>query len=177
MGLFGRSRIPARLSALLRPDELVLAVARLTGGGNLAATRYGLWVVPADAGAGAVVEPPTRIDWATVSKVRWQSPTLELTGSDVVGRLGDADLIVDRPPVRYELAAASRVTDIVHDRVRRAIVRSEHVTFPAGGCWLVLRRVAGRDGLVGQVRLDRGTPPDGLEDLVDDWLRRAASAE
>jgi hypothetical protein len=161
-----KSPMPAELSAALLPDETVLANVKLADGGWLAATRYGLWLVP-DEG------PPHRWSWPLVSKVSWERPMLSVTVADVVGRLGDADIIVDRPPVVFEVAGASKLTDVVHQRVRSGIVSSVHHETRAGGCWLVLRRVPGRDGLIAQLRADRGTRIDEADDELVELIRRA----
>jgi hypothetical protein len=152
--MFGlnRPRPPTSLNAVLRPDEHLLAFAQDVAGSWLAATRYGVWKVPAGA-------EPHLFSWASISKARWQPPILQVTVADVVGELAGADLIVDRPPMNIEMTVAGKLTDIIHNRTLAGIISSVHHEFPGGGGWVVVRRVPGRDGVSVQVRLDAGTDP------------------
>jgi hypothetical protein len=168
MAWFRRSPMPESLSAALGKDETALANAKLEGGGWLAVSRFGLWVAEDD---GAIA----RYDWPLVSKARWSAPVLEVTVADIVGRIRSADRIADRAPRTFTLASNSKLTDEVHRRVRSGIVTADHHDLPGGGCWLVRRRVPGRDGVVLQVRLDPGTP-EGAERFVEP-LVAAAEAE
>lgn len=163
----GRRR-SSRLRAELRPDETVLARAEVVGGGELVATRYGLWAIP---GSGE----PELVPWQLVSKVRWQVPVLELTAAEVMGALAGAEWIADRPPARYELTGAGKLTDAVHHRVRAGILTSSHRDLPGGGAWLVLRRIPGRDGAVVQVRLDPGVDARAVEEPLGVLVRELES--
>jgi hypothetical protein len=162
-----RPRPPATLDAVLRPDEHVLASAQDAAGMWFAATRYGVWKVPA-------VGDPKLFSWASISKARWQPPILQLIIADVVGELAGADLIVDRVPVNIEIAHGGKLTDVIHNRTRAGIISSTHHDLPDGGGWVVVRRVPGKDGVSVQVRLDSGTDPgaahEGLAGVVQDAL-------
>ena len=170
MAWFRRTPLPPALAAALLPDELVLANAKVADGGWLAVTRYGIWQVP---GADAIEQQPHRIGWPLISKARWRPPQLELIVADVAGSVGSADLITDRPARMFQLESASKLTDIVHQRVRSGIVSSVHHELPGGGCWVVLRRVPGRDGVSAQVRLDEGTTLSAVETFVELRVRVA----
>ncbi len=166
MGFLRRSKMPPALAQALRPDETVLVNARLVGGGFLAATRFGLWHVAEDG-------EPTRWPWPLVSKARWQPPTLSLTVAEVVGILGPAEIILDGRPRDYQLDGVSKLTDVVHQRVRSGIVSSVHHQTAAGGLWLVMRRVPGQDGVSAQVRPDPGTQLTAVEDQVAELVHQA----
>jgi hypothetical protein len=58
------------------------------------------------------------------------------------------------------------VTDAIHQRVRASVTASRHLMWAGAGGWVVLRRVAGRDGLAVQMRLDPGADP-GAEGFAD----------
>lgn len=171
MAWLRRSRVPREFAGLLGPDEAVLAATAVTGGGLLVGTRRGVWQISAGN------ETPQLYGWQTISKARWQPPVLELTVSVTVGSLGEAELIEDQPPLRFEVGERSKLTDLVHSRVRGGIVSSEHHLVPGGGAWVVVRRVPGRDGVVVNVRLDPGTSLDAagavLEPLVAEVISEA----
>lgn len=156
-----RVPLPAGLSSVMERDETVLSIADLEDG-QLAVTRFGIWHLPND---GSAVELADRIGWETLSKAHWDGKVLGLKIADVLGELGGAQWIQDRPRRRFAVVEPRKVTDIIHTRTRAAIVSSLHFDVPGGGGWLVLRKVPGRDGLVPQVRLDPGTDP-GPEDVA-----------
>lgn len=137
---------PALLSALTDADRL-LAGARTADGGTIAATRFGLWLV-----AGEVAE---RWEWHLISKARLAGGAMYVTVADVVETWPDGALLVrDRPEIVLRPGYSTRLTDVVHERVRRSVAASSRLDWPAAGAWVALRRVAGHDGLVVQVRLD-----------------------
>lgn len=147
---FTRRRIPDALVHVLQAEEQILAIAEVSGGGSLAVTRFGVWVM-------AVADTPIQLEWPLISKVRWKSPNLELTVADVAGELGGAQLLVDRTPVMFEIGQPGKLTDLIHSRIRSGIVSSVHSELPGGAGWIVLRRVPGHNGVTPQVRLDPGT--------------------
>lgn len=158
--LLGRPALPAGFPATLDPDEHVLAVADLAGGGHLVLTPLGAWVPEG--------RTARRIGWEWVSKAVWDRQALLLTESVPDGDAGDAVLLADLPPRRFVLADPGRVPEVVRERVDRSIRTSQHRTVPGGGAWFVQRKVPGRDGVVLQVRPDpeanreavRGTAAD-----------------
>ncbi len=158
-GFSRRPQPPAALKAVLQPGEEVLAAAQDVGGSWFAATRFGVWKVPATG-------DPKLFGWSSISKARWQPPILQLTLAEVVGEFAGADLIVDRKPVNIEIAHASQLTDLIHTRTRGGIISSTYYDLSGGGGWVVVRRVPGRDGVAVQVRLDPGTDPVVAEEQL-----------
>jgi hypothetical protein len=149
------------LVSLIGHDELVIASVRLTPQGALAATREALYL--------AWNGGQERVPWHLVSKARLEAGTLSITVADEVGTLpSGAVLLRDRGSVAVRPERRNRVTDVVHSRVRGSVVASQRVTAPRAAGWVVLRSVAGRDGLVVQMRLDRGSDSNasGLDALV-----------
>lgn len=119
----------------------------------LAASRFGLWLVDGD--------HAERWDWHLISKARLADRVLGLTLADQVDAWPDGTaVLVDRPEVQLRPERLSRLTDTVHHRVRRSVAASRHLPWPGAGGWVVLRRIAGRDGLAVQLRLDPAADPD-----------------
>lgn len=148
-----RERLPPPLSGALQADERVLAMAALTDGDLLAASRFGLWYI---SGADAV-----RWGWDRISKAVLKARTLTLTVAAELELWPDGTVVLTDAPVReFTLAEASGLTDIVHARVRRSVVASEYLPWTRSGGWVVLRRVPGIDGTTTQVRLDHGADPE-----------------
>jgi len=58
------------------------------------------------------------------------------------------------------------VPEVVHARVTGSIKSRHHRDLPGGGAWVVQRSMAGRDGIVLQVRADPGTDPDVVRSLA-----------
>ena len=79
-----------------------------------------------------------------------------------VETVAGAVLIADEPPRRLRLANPGRVPEAVHRRVTGSIKSRHHRDLPGGGAWFVQRAVAGRDGVVLQVRADPGTDADAV---------------
>lgn len=147
---FRRAAMPDPLRAALQPDEQIAAAVHTDSGITLAASRFGLWIV-----TDAIAE---RIDWHHVSKARFADGVLHLTVADEVGTWpGGAVLLRDRAPRTWRPDHANKLTDAVHRRVRDSVVASRHLPWPGAGGWVVLRKVAGRNGLTVQVRLDPGS--------------------
>lgn len=165
---FARSRIPAALSAVLGPEEIVSSLAEVAGGGQLAVTRFGLWVVPATGSD----NPAVRTGWEVISKARWEAGVLHLVIADVMGELGGASLLVDRVAVEYQVVEPRKTTDHIHTRVRGSIVQATRHDLPGGAGWIIMRKVPGTNGLRPQVRLDSGTDPTrpGLAAIIADLI-------
>jgi hypothetical protein len=159
MSFFGlsvrrRDRPSESVLAALDPDELVMGRAVSVDGTELVVTRRRLLVQP-------VGQPARSLPWFRVAKAVLREGTLTVTALDELGELpGGGEIVRDAPPVAYLLAAPARLTDQVHARVRRSVVTSRQLPWPGGGGWVTLRRVAGRDGLLVQLRLDPGATPD-----------------
>ena len=150
---------PAMASALAR-DEAVLAVVPAVTGHVLAATRLALYVLEGD--------DVERVGWHLISKARLDAGTLSLIVADEIGRWPDGTaLLQDRPVRNLRPVRRNRLTDVVHQRVRGSVVASRHISGSRATGWVVLRRIAGEDGLTVQFRLERGSPDaDGLGPLV-----------
>lgn len=165
--LNGTAALPRDFTGSLSPDEQVLAVA----GGRpvpLVATSLGLWVPDG--------ETTRRVGWHLASKATWNDGVLSLTEADETGTAGAAVLLRDRPVQRFALSSPGRVPEVVHARVTGSIRSSHHRELPdGGGAWFVQRKVPGQDGIVLQVRADRGTDETMLRDFaseVADQLRQ-----
>jgi hypothetical protein len=147
-----RQALPLALAAQLDPEEHIQAMAPCAGGKLLAASRFGLWVVEDGQAA--------RLGWESIAKARLTAQVLSIIPTEVVGEFDDGvQVLRDQPTQEFVLTERSTLTDVVHTRVRRSVAASRHLTYPASGGWVVLRRVPGRNGLLRQVRLDPGTDP------------------
>lgn len=161
--LLGRDEVPDGFTACLDDDERVLATARVTGGGHVVVTSFGLWV-PADDGH-------RRIGWHLVSRASWGGGAIALTEAVETGDANGAVLIEDRPVRRLRLAEPGRVPETVHERVTASIRSRHHRDLPGGGAWFVQRKVRGRDGTVLQVRPDPGTDAATVRQVAGDVAR------
>lgn len=157
--VLGRGELPDGFGATLEPDERVLAVAVLTGGGHLVVTSWGLWILSDDG--------VRRVGWHLVSRAAWGNGAIELVEADEEPA-GGAVLLVDRPVRRLRLAEPGRVPEIVHERVTGSIRSRHHRDLPGGGAWFVQRKVPGRDGIVLQVRPDPGTDVAAVRQVAAD---------
>jgi hypothetical protein len=167
--LFGRlvEDLPLDFAGKLVVDERVLGVAELADGGHVVATSFGLWLPDGDG--------TRRIGWHVISKATWEGGALIVVEADETGTVEDAVLLADRPPRRLRLSRPGRVPEVVHARVTGSIRSRHHRELPGGGAWVVQRSVAGRDGIVLQVRADPGTDPDMVRSLaaqVAEQIRR-----
>jgi hypothetical protein len=158
--LFGRlvEDLPLDFAGNLVTDERVLGVAELADGGHVVATSFGLWLPDGDGAR--------RIGWHVISKATWQSNTLIVVEAEETGTVDDAVLLADRPPRRLRLSQPGRVPEVVHARVTGSIKSRHHRDLPGGGAWVVQRSIAGRDGIVLQVRADPGADPDVVRSLA-----------
>nr|WP_211177616.1 hypothetical protein [Pseudonocardia acidicola] len=149
----------------MEPEERVLAVGGIAGGGHVVATSWGVWL-PGDA--------PRRIGWHLISKATWSGGTIVLVEAEESGDAGGAMLIVDRPPRPLRLAEPGRVPQVVHERVTGSISFRHHRELPGGGAWFLQRKVPGRDGTVLQVRADPGTDEAVVRQVAADVARKLA---
>jgi len=158
--VLGRDELPDGFTGSLEPDERVLAVGVLTGGGHLVVTSWGMWIPAGD-------DTVRRVGWHRVSKAAWGNGAVELVEADEE-QAGGAVLLTDRPVRRLRLADPGRVPEIVHERVTSSIRTRHHRDLPGGGAWFVQRKLAGRDGIVLQVRPDPGTDPSAVRQVAAD---------
>jgi hypothetical protein len=149
---------------VLEPEEHVVAVAEVVGGGQVVATSRGLWLPGGD--------PAQRLPWHLVSKATWEGGALVVTPAREVETVDGAVLIADEPPRRLRLATPGKVPEAVHKRVTGSIRTRHHRNLPGGGAWFVQRAVAGRDGVVLQVRADPGTDADVVRQVARDVAQR-----
>ncbi|MHA6784392.1 hypothetical protein ACVGOW_25860 [Pseudonocardia saturnea] len=163
--VLGRDELPNGFPGRLEPDERVLAVGVLTGGGHLVVTSWGLWIPAPD-------DAVRRVGWHLVSRAAWGSGSgkggaIELVEADEE-QAGAAVLLIDRPVRRLRLADPGRVPEVVQERVTASIRTRHHRDLPGGGAWFVQRKVPGRDGIVLQVRPDPGTDPAAARQVAAD---------
>ncbi|NUT49217.1 MAG: hypothetical protein HOV94_18210 [Saccharothrix sp.] len=155
MGLFGRifgSGAPEGFTGALEADERVLASAAI-GSEWLVATSHGLWL-----------PGPRRVGWHLVSKATWSGNALAVVEAVEDGTAGDAVLLRDLPPRRFPLESPGKVPEVVHERVTGSIKSTEHNA--TVGAWFVQRKVAGRDGVVLQVRPDPGADVERVREVA-----------
>jgi hypothetical protein len=166
--LLGREEAPADVAGRLAADERVLAVAELGVEEHLVVTSHGLWLPGADG--------PRLVGWHLVSKATWGGGALTVVEAEETGTIGGAVLLTDLPPRRLRLAAPGRVPETVHARVEGSIRSRHHRDLPGGGAWFVQRKIAGRDGIVLQVRPDPGTDVAVVRQVVADVERTLGRA-
>ncbi|HEX3590344.1 MAG TPA: hypothetical protein VHV74_11980 [Pseudonocardiaceae bacterium] len=150
--------LPPGFQGRLVADEHVLGVAELPDGGHLVATSLGLWLPDGDG--------VRRVGWHLISKATWENGWLAVVEADETGTVDGTVLLSDRPVRRLRLTQSGRVPEVVHARVTGSIKSSHHRDLPGGGAWIVQRSVAGRDGIVLQVRPDPGTDQDAVRALA-----------
>jgi hypothetical protein len=148
----GGRTVPPGFAGALDAEEHVIAVAEVRDGGHLVATSYGLWSPAGE-----------RIGWHLISKAVWRNGALTVVTAEEFGAAGQAILLRDRPPVRFDLAEPGKVPETVHRRVTSSIRSTQHRELPTGGAWFVQRKVPGRDGIVLQVRPDDDTDLDVVQ--------------
>ena len=158
--LLGRDELPVGFTGKLDTDERVLGVAELGGGGHLVVTSRGMWL-PTDDGV-------RLLGWHLVSKASWQNGAITLIEAEEKDVLGGMVLLADLPPRRLRLADPGRVPEVVRTRVDGSIKSRHHRDLPGGGAWFVQRKVAGRDGIVLQVRPDPGTDETVVRQVAGD---------
>ncbi|MBV9314720.1 MAG: hypothetical protein JO100_13555 [Pseudonocardia sp.] len=161
--LLGWPALPEGFSALLDPDEHVLASASVSPverGEMVVASSYGLWL-----------PERRRVGWHLVSKAIWGSGVLTVIEAEEQEEQlveGAAAFLTDLPPRRLALSKPGRLPNVVHERVTSSIRSRHRRDLPGGGAWFVQRKVPGRGGLRLQVRPDPGT---------DEWAVRQAAVE
>lgn len=158
MGLFRRlfgSGAPEGFTGSLDADEHVLASAAV-GSGWLVATSHGLWLPE--------TPEPRRVGWHLVSKATWSGNALAVVEAVEDGTAGEAVVLRDLPARRFPLESPGRVPQVVHERVTGSIKSREHNA--TVGAWFVQRKVAGRDGVVLQVRPDPGTDVERVREVA-----------
>jgi hypothetical protein len=159
VGIFrGVADLPQEFPGKLTAEERVLAVAQSREGGHLVATSLGLWLPEGGTAR--------RVGWHLVSKVTWDNGLLAVIEAEETGTVAGAVVLNDRPPRTFRLTGASGLPEAVHARVTGSIKSSHHRDLPGGGAWLVQRKMAGRDGIVLQVRADPGTDEEALKSLT-----------
>ena len=154
---------------VLDADEHVLATAGVAGGGQVVATSRALWLP----GPGA---HPERLSWHLISKATWEGGALKIVPAREIETVTGAVLIADEPARRVRLSEPGRVPETVHRRVTGSIKTRHHRDLPGGGAWFVQRTVAGRDGIVLQVRADPGADADKVRRLAGEVAQRLLSA-
>jgi hypothetical protein len=160
--------LPKDFAGRLVAEERVIGVAQLTDGGHAVATSLGLWLPDGDV--------PRRVGWHLISKATWDKGVLAITEADETGTVAGAVLLADRPVRRLRLVQPGRLPEAVHARVTGSIKSSHHRDLPGGGAWVVQRSVAGRDGIVLQVRPDPGTDRDAVRSLAEQVAERVRKA-
>lgn len=161
--LTGTAALPEDFGGELASDEQVLATAEGSEGA-LVATHLGLWLP--DAGG------PRRVGWHLVSKATWEDGLLVVVEAEETGAAGGAVLLRDRPAQRFRLTKPGKLPETVHARVTGSIRSSHHRDLPSGGAWFVQRKVPGRDGVVLQVRPERGADEAALAEFAREVEQR-----
>jgi hypothetical protein len=164
LGRLSGEHLPKDFPGKLTGEERVLAVGRTKDGGWLVATSMGLWLPDGEASR--------RVGWHLISKATWDSGQLSVVEAEETGRVEGAVLLTDRPPRRFRLSSQGRVPESVHARVTGSIKSSHRRALPGGGVWVVQRKVAGRDGIVVQVRADPGTDAAAVHSLTSQVMAR-----
>lgn len=156
MKLFGRKMfaakitVPEALGAELASDEVVLGLATTHDGVQLAVTRIRLLIMDP---AGSV----TSLGWFEIAKARLESGILHVVPLRLVGSFAiEGDVVLDAPSLSFAVDRANRLTDQIHQRVRASVIGSRQLPWHGAGGWVTLRRVAGTDGVLPQLRLEPG---------------------
>ena len=160
--MFGRRPpVPDSAGRYLQKEERALAWAQAVTGQVLVATPRGLHVVNDEA--------HRLVAWHEISKATWGERWLTVIESRVV----EGSQIVDEQAWRLEFDEPGGVPPVLRRRIESAVVVSARYPL-AGGALIVGRKVAGRDGLLWQYRLDREHPLSPLERAE---LERAVETE
>ncbi len=166
--LSGMAALPGDFSGTLDGQELVLAACE-SNAGSLVATNRGLWL-PESGGH-------RRVGWHLVSKATWNAGSFVVTEADEVDEVEGAVLLSDRPARRFSLSSPGKFPQTVQERVTGSIKSSHHRELAGGGAWFVQRKVAGRDGIVLQVRADPGTDMEALRAFAATIARQLRGAK
>nr|CEL21162.1 hypothetical protein [Kibdelosporangium sp. MJ126-NF4]CTQ96272.1 hypothetical protein [Kibdelosporangium sp. MJ126-NF4] len=153
--LTGR-QVPDDFDGTLDNGEYVLASAEVKSGGHMVATSLGLWLPGS-----------RRVGWHLISKASWGGGALVLIEATEVSRAGDAVVLADMPPVRFVFTQSGKLPDVIHDRVTKSISSRHRQDLPGGGAWFIQRRVPGQDGIVLQVRPDKGADDDAVRRVAE----------
>ncbi|MFD4670100.1 hypothetical protein ACFWNN_10215 [Lentzea sp. NPDC058450] len=165
MGLFRRlfgDGAPDGFAGELEKDETVIAFAPVASGGHLVVTSLGLWVPE---------EPPRRIGWHLVSKVKWEG-SLRVVEAVEASAEGPVVLLEDLPAVRFQVDRPDRVMRAISQRVEGSIRARERVESP--GVWILQRKIPGQDGVVWQARGDAGVDLAAVREAVGPFVTRLA---
>nr|WP_157233775.1 hypothetical protein [Kibdelosporangium phytohabitans] len=154
--LTGR-QVPDDFEGTLDDGEYVLTSAEVKSGGHMVATSLGLWLPGS-----------RRVGWHMISKATWGGGALVLIEATEASQAGAAVVLEDMPPVRFVFAQSGKLPDTIHDRVTKSIASRHRHELPGGGAWFVQRKVPGRDGIVLQVRPDKGTDADAVERVAEE---------
>ncbi|MCE7011663.1 hypothetical protein LWC34_53950 [Kibdelosporangium philippinense] len=154
--LTGR-QVPDDFEGTLDDGEYVLASAEVKSGGHMVATSRGLWLPGS-----------RRVGWHMISKATWGGGALVLIEAIEDTRAGDAVILQDQPAVRFVFVQSGKLPDVIHARVTKSIVSRHRQELPGGGGWFVQRRIPGQDGVVLQVRPDKGTDGDAVRRVAQE---------
>jgi hypothetical protein len=154
--LTGR-RVPDDFEGTLEDGEYVIASAEVKSGGHMVATSLGLWLPGS-----------RRIGWHMISKATWGGGALVLIEAVESAKAGDAVVLQDQPPVRFVFVQSGKLPDVIHARVTKSIASRHRQELPGGGAWFVQRRVPGQDGIVLQVRPDKGTDEAAMHRVAEE---------
>ncbi|AXB47847.1 hypothetical protein [Amycolatopsis albispora] len=172
MGFFKRlfgDRLPEDFAGELAAGEDALATAKVTGGGYLVVTQFGLWVPEGG--------EQRRIGWHLISKAAWAEGSLTVTEAEETGQAGGAVLLTDRAPVRFGVESPGKVPPMVRQRVDGSIRARHRQELPGGGAWFLRRKVPGTDGTVLQVRADPGVDADLVAAIAEDAVKKLVDPE
>lgn len=163
--LFG-DRLPEEFPGSLAPNENVLTVAEVAGGGHLVVTELGLWLPEG-----------RRVGWHLISKAVWGDGALTLVEADETGAAGAAVLLTDRAPQRFALPRPGKLPAVVRRHVDGSIRGRHRQELAGGGVWFVQRKVPGRDGSVLQARPDPGVDPTVVSAIAREAAEKLAQPE
>ena len=146
---------PQHITRALEADEVVLGLAHDDSGADLAVTRRRLLLAR---GEGA----PTALGWFEIARAKLDDGVLEIVPLRFVAPFADGagDVVADAPTLSLRIGRANRLTDQIHQRVRASVIASRHLPWPGAGGWVTIRKVAGADGVLPQLRLDAGADPE-----------------
>lgn len=154
--LTGR-QVPEDFEGKLDDGEYVLGSAEVKSGGHMVATSRGLWLPGS-----------RRVGWHMISKATWGGGALVLIEAIEDSRAGNAIILRDQPPVRFVFVQSGKLPDVIHARVTKSIASRHRQELPGGGAWFVQRRVPGQDGVVLQVRPDKGTDEAAVQRVAEE---------
>jgi hypothetical protein len=163
--VFGRRKLPAKLSPKLDRSERVLAWSRTADDPNavVVVTTLGLWL-----------PGRPRLGWHQIHKATWSGARLTVVPAVAVGDPVPMDgqgtarpsrsegalsfvVMADDASVTVHLADPGDVPTAVRQRVTRSVAYTVHHPLSTGGVRVVARRIPGMDGLAWHVRYDEGT--------------------